>query len=80
MQWDQNDCFHRCACHVLNLVAKDFLLYMGELSDDNYKFFSDYLAVDKAPIEESDTDSTPTNMDNQATIRKLNKKNGITQK
>ncbi|MBW0514639.1 hypothetical protein O181_054354 [Austropuccinia psidii MF-1] len=65
MQWDQNDLFHRCACHVLNLVAKDFLLYMGELSDDNYKFFSDYLAVDKAPIEESDTDSTPTNMDNQ---------------
>ncbi|MBW0470996.1 hypothetical protein O181_010711 [Austropuccinia psidii MF-1] len=65
MQWDQHNCFHRFACHVLNLVTKDLFLHMGEPSDNNYKFFSDYLELDKAPIEESDTNSNPTNIDNQ---------------
>ncbi|MBW0460506.1 hypothetical protein O181_000221 [Austropuccinia psidii MF-1] len=67
MQWDQkNNFFHTCAYYVLNLVSKDFFLYMGELSDNNYKLFSDYLEVYKAPVEESDTNSTPANMDNQS--------------
>ncbi|MBW0534233.1 hypothetical protein O181_073948 [Austropuccinia psidii MF-1] len=52
--WDREQRFHQCACHVLNLVAKDFLLYMGQLTNEDYDFFDDYLAVTKNSIEDSD--------------------------
>ncbi|MBW0474808.1 hypothetical protein O181_014523 [Austropuccinia psidii MF-1] len=71
MQWDQKNFFLRCACHVLDLFAKDFLLYMGEPSDNNYQFFSDYLAVDKVPIEDSYTNSTPTIINDQGSYLPL---------
>ncbi|MBW0484806.1 hypothetical protein O181_024521 [Austropuccinia psidii MF-1] len=54
--WDQEQRFHQCACHVLNLVAKDFLLYMGQLTDEDYDFFDDYLAITKNSIEDSNND------------------------
>ncbi|MBW0535187.1 hypothetical protein O181_074902 [Austropuccinia psidii MF-1] len=31
--WDREKRFHRCACHIPNLVAKYFLLYKGELTN-----------------------------------------------
>ncbi|MBW0466675.1 hypothetical protein O181_006390 [Austropuccinia psidii MF-1] len=51
--WPQEECFHRCACHVLNLVSKEFLAHMGQLTDEDYAFFDDYLAVHLAPIANS---------------------------
>ncbi|MBW0466311.1 hypothetical protein O181_006026 [Austropuccinia psidii MF-1] len=52
--WDREQRFHQCTCHVLNLVTKDFLLYMGQLTNEDYDFFDDYLAVTKNSIEDSD--------------------------
>ncbi|MBW0481691.1 hypothetical protein O181_021406 [Austropuccinia psidii MF-1] len=33
--WDREQHFNQCACHILNLVAKDFLLYMGQLTNED---------------------------------------------
>ncbi|MBW0549792.1 hypothetical protein O181_089507 [Austropuccinia psidii MF-1] len=53
---DQEQRFHQCACHVLNLVAKDFLLYMGQLTNEDYNIFDDCLGVTKNSIEDSNND------------------------
>ncbi|MBW0475834.1 hypothetical protein O181_015549 [Austropuccinia psidii MF-1] len=53
IQWPKNKRFHRCTCHVLNLVAKEFLAYMGQLTDEYYKFFDNYLGLKQAPIDDS---------------------------
>ncbi|MBW0592617.1 hypothetical protein O181_132332, partial [Austropuccinia psidii MF-1] len=71
--WHIDDRYHRCACHILNLVAKDFLNFMGELSDEDYEFFDEYLAIDKAPIEDSNNEITPTSKDLKASIKQVQK-------
>ncbi|MBW0565083.1 hypothetical protein O181_104798, partial [Austropuccinia psidii MF-1] len=71
---DREKRFHRCACHVLNLVAKDFLLYMGQLTDEDYDFFDDYLAVTKNSIEDSDNDVGLK--DDQASIKTVKRNSG----
>ncbi|MBW0519015.1 hypothetical protein O181_058730, partial [Austropuccinia psidii MF-1] len=58
--WPAEYYYHRCACHVLNLVAKEFLSFMGELTDEDYKFFDNYLVVHQAPIEDSEDEDSPT--------------------
>ncbi|MBW0524643.1 hypothetical protein O181_064358 [Austropuccinia psidii MF-1] len=57
--WPQEERFHQCACHVLNLVAKEFLAHMGELTDEDYAFFDDYLAVHLVPIANSEDEEAP---------------------
>ncbi|MBW0586338.1 hypothetical protein O181_126053, partial [Austropuccinia psidii MF-1] len=75
MTWDREKRFHRCACHVLNLVAKDFLLYMGQLTDEDYDFFDDYLAVTKNSIEDSDNEvGLKDNQDREAQLRAITQK------
>ncbi|MBW0534743.1 hypothetical protein O181_074458 [Austropuccinia psidii MF-1] len=53
---DQEQRFHQCSCQVLNLVAKDFLLYISQLTNEDYYFFDDYLAVTKNSIEDRNND------------------------
>ncbi|MBW0464324.1 hypothetical protein O181_004039 [Austropuccinia psidii MF-1] len=60
VDWPKDTRFHRCACHVLNLVAKDFLANMGQLTDDDYEFFDNYLGVTLATLEESEDEDYPT--------------------
>ncbi|MBW0466959.1 hypothetical protein O181_006674 [Austropuccinia psidii MF-1] len=74
MTWDREKRFHQCACHVLNLVAKDFLLYMGQLTDEDYDFFDDYLAVTKNSIE--DSDNNVGLKDDQASIKTVKRNSG----
>ncbi|MBW0528603.1 hypothetical protein O181_068318 [Austropuccinia psidii MF-1] len=74
--WHKDDRYHCCACHILNLVAKDFLNFMGELSDEDYEFFDEYLAIDKAPIEDSDNEITPTSKYLKASIKQVQKQSG----
>ncbi|MBW0572850.1 hypothetical protein O181_112565 [Austropuccinia psidii MF-1] len=62
--WPTSSRYYRCACHVINLVAKDFLSHMGQLSNEDYEFFDDYLAVHHAPIEDSDDDEPTTGREN----------------
>ncbi|MBW0565882.1 hypothetical protein O181_105597 [Austropuccinia psidii MF-1] len=78
LTWPKDERFHRCACHVLNLVAKDFLAQMGQLTDKDYFFFDDYLAVHRAPIEDSEDEESPTMSELNDTIAKVQKKAGIT--
>ena len=54
--WDREQRFHQCACHVLNLVTMDFFLYMGQLTNEDYDFFDDYLAITKNSIEDRNND------------------------
>ncbi|MBW0464617.1 hypothetical protein O181_004332 [Austropuccinia psidii MF-1] len=77
LTWPKDERFHRCACHVLNLVAQDFLAQMGQLTDEDYFFFDDYLAVHHAPIEDSEDEESPTMSDLNDTIAKLQKNAGI---
>ncbi|MBW0467306.1 hypothetical protein O181_007021 [Austropuccinia psidii MF-1] len=60
-----------CACHVLNLVAKDFLLHMGELTNEDYKFFDDYLFLKRAPIEDSKDEHPPMAQELQGSIKRV---------
>ncbi|MBW0555839.1 hypothetical protein O181_095554 [Austropuccinia psidii MF-1] len=39
--------------NVAIAVAKDFLLYMGQLTNEDYDFFDDYLAITNNSIEDS---------------------------
>ncbi|MBW0490152.1 hypothetical protein O181_029867 [Austropuccinia psidii MF-1] len=57
IRWPKEERFHHCACHVINLVAKEILAHMGELTDEDYQFFDYYLGVRQAPIEDSDEDA-----------------------
>ncbi|MBW0482300.1 hypothetical protein O181_022015, partial [Austropuccinia psidii MF-1] len=54
IEWPHKHRFHWCACHVINLVAKEFLSLMGKLNEEDYKFFDDYLAISRAPIDDSE--------------------------
>ncbi|MBW0508299.1 hypothetical protein O181_048014 [Austropuccinia psidii MF-1] len=72
--WPQEERFHRCACHVLNLVAKDFMAHMGQLTDEDYAFFDDYLAVRLAPIADSEDEEAPTPKEIRGTLNRVQKK------
>ncbi|MBW0545586.1 hypothetical protein O181_085301 [Austropuccinia psidii MF-1] len=63
--WDHEQCYHKCACHILNFVAKGFLLHMGQLTNEDYNFFYDYLSTNKVTLEESDKEATPSVQDVQ---------------
>ncbi|MBW0588771.1 hypothetical protein O181_128486 [Austropuccinia psidii MF-1] len=65
INWDRDQRYHQCACHILNLVAKDFLLYMGQLANEDYNFFDNYLSTDKVTLEDSDNKATPSVKDVQ---------------
>ncbi|MBW0519038.1 hypothetical protein O181_058753 [Austropuccinia psidii MF-1] len=78
--WDRKQRFHQCACHILNLVAKDFLLYMGQLANEDNDFFYDYLLTDKVTLEDSDNKATPSVQDVQASIKSIKKTLGQVQK
>ncbi|MBW0564153.1 hypothetical protein O181_103868 [Austropuccinia psidii MF-1] len=58
--WPHKERFHQCACHVLNLVAKDFSTQMGQLTNEDYTFFDDYLEFHSAPIANSKDEEAPT--------------------
>ncbi|MBW0506653.1 hypothetical protein O181_046368 [Austropuccinia psidii MF-1] len=77
LTWPKDEKFHRCACHVLNLVAKDSLAQMGQLTDEDYFFFNDYLAVHCAPIEDSEDEESPAMTELNETITKVQKNAGI---
>ncbi|MBW0495069.1 hypothetical protein O181_034784 [Austropuccinia psidii MF-1] len=72
--WDQQKQFHWCTCHVLNLVAKDFLLYMGQLTNEDYEFFDDYLTIERVLFDESDNELAPKDV--QASINAVKKSSG----
>ncbi|MBW0561441.1 hypothetical protein O181_101156 [Austropuccinia psidii MF-1] len=72
LTWPKDERFHCCACHVLNLVAKDFLAQMSQLTNEDYFFFDDYLAVHRAPIEDSEDEESPTMTELNDTIAKDN--------
>ncbi|MBW0541181.1 hypothetical protein O181_080896 [Austropuccinia psidii MF-1] len=38
--WPKEERFHHCACHVINLISKEFLAHMGELTDEYYQFLT----------------------------------------
>ncbi|MBW0540425.1 hypothetical protein O181_080140 [Austropuccinia psidii MF-1] len=75
IRWPKEEQFHRFACHVINLVAKEFLAHMGELTDEDYQFFDDYLGVRQAPIEDSDKDAEGSNCNHQV-ISKIHRTAG----
>ncbi|MBW0558295.1 hypothetical protein O181_098010 [Austropuccinia psidii MF-1] len=77
LTWPKDERFHCCACHVLNLVAKDFLAQMGQLTDEDSSFLDDYLAVHRAPIEDSEDEESPTMTKLNDTIAKVQKNAGI---
>ncbi|MBW0499769.1 hypothetical protein O181_039484 [Austropuccinia psidii MF-1] len=56
INWPHDHKFYRRACNFLNLVAKEFLCFLGELSDDDYIFFDDSLAISRAPIDDREED------------------------
>ncbi|MBW0463201.1 hypothetical protein O181_002916 [Austropuccinia psidii MF-1] len=70
IKWPPNSLFHRCACHVLNLVAKDFLSHMGELTDEDYELFDDYLSLERAPIKDSEDEHPPMAQELQGSIKR----------
>ncbi|MBW0573678.1 hypothetical protein O181_113393 [Austropuccinia psidii MF-1] len=76
INWDRDQHYHQCACHILNLVAKDFLLYMGQLTNEDYNFFNNYLSTDKVTLEDSDNKATPSVQDVQASIKTIKKLSG----
>ncbi|MBW0466095.1 hypothetical protein O181_005810 [Austropuccinia psidii MF-1] len=54
---------------------------MGQLTDEDYKYFDDYLAVHQAPIKDSEDKDAPTTKEIQATIKRIqNPKMGATQR
>ncbi|MBW0494815.1 hypothetical protein O181_034530 [Austropuccinia psidii MF-1] len=66
--WPQEEHFHQCACHVLNLVAKNFMAHMGQLTEEDYTFFDDYLAVHVAPISDSKDEEAQTPKEIRGTL------------
>ncbi|MBW0539146.1 hypothetical protein O181_078861 [Austropuccinia psidii MF-1] len=78
IDWPHKHRFHWCACHVIHLVAKEFLSLMGELSEEDYKFFDNYLAVSRAPIDDSEDYKTLSTKEVQATISKVKGNKRIT--
>ncbi|MBW0543699.1 hypothetical protein O181_083414, partial [Austropuccinia psidii MF-1] len=77
LKWPKDEQFHHCSCHVLNLVSKDFLAQMGQLTDEDYVFLDDYLAVHRPPIEDSEDEEYPTMNGLNDTITKVKKNAGI---
>ncbi|MBW0524885.1 hypothetical protein O181_064600 [Austropuccinia psidii MF-1] len=72
--WPQEERFHQCACHVLNLVAKDFMAHMGQLTKEDYTFFDDYLAIHLAPIADSKDEEAPTPKEIRGTLNHVQNK------
>ncbi|MBW0528524.1 hypothetical protein O181_068239 [Austropuccinia psidii MF-1] len=68
IRWPKEEQFHHCACHVIDLVAKEFFAHMGELTDEDYQFFDDYLGVRQVPIEDSNEEVEGSNCDHQGKI------------
>ncbi|MBW0546876.1 hypothetical protein O181_086591 [Austropuccinia psidii MF-1] len=77
LKWPKDEQFNRPACQVLNLVAKDFLAQMGQLTNEDYFFFNNYLAVHCAPIEDSEDEESSTMTELNETITKVQKNSGI---
>ncbi|MBW0555338.1 hypothetical protein O181_095053 [Austropuccinia psidii MF-1] len=71
IQWPKNKRFHHCACHILNLVEKELLAYMGQLTNYDYKFFDDYLGLKQAPIEDSNDEGPLGSVVFQTTIKNV---------
>ncbi|MBW0482299.1 hypothetical protein O181_022014 [Austropuccinia psidii MF-1] len=65
IRWPKEAQSHRCACHLINIVAKEFLAHMGELTDEDYPFFDNYLGIRLVPIEDSDNEGWGSNSDHQ---------------
>ncbi|MBW0575036.1 hypothetical protein O181_114751 [Austropuccinia psidii MF-1] len=76
--WPQEERFHRCACHVLNLVAKEFLAHMGQLTNEDSALSDDYLAVHLVPIANSE-DEAPTPKEIRGTLNHIQKKSDYSQ-
>ncbi|CAH7690183.1 hypothetical protein PPACK8108_LOCUS25451 [Phakopsora pachyrhizi] len=52
VKWPKSERFHQCACHVLNLMAKDFLEHLGEFTDSDYNFFDRYISTSAAELDD----------------------------
>ncbi|MBW0561677.1 hypothetical protein O181_101392 [Austropuccinia psidii MF-1] len=50
IRWPKTKRFAHCTCHVCNLVAKKFLAYMGQLNNEYYKFFDNYLGLKQCEV------------------------------
>ncbi|MBW0576664.1 hypothetical protein O181_116379, partial [Austropuccinia psidii MF-1] len=50
--------------------SKDFLSHMGELTNEDYKFFDDYLSLERALIEDSKDEHPPTAQELQGSIKR----------
>ncbi|MBW0586760.1 hypothetical protein O181_126475 [Austropuccinia psidii MF-1] len=53
---------------------------MGQLTNEDYYFFGNYLATDKATSEDSDNEATPSMQDVQASIKSIQKSSGQSQR
>ncbi|MBW0501145.1 hypothetical protein O181_040860 [Austropuccinia psidii MF-1] len=56
--WPKRERSNCCACHVLCVVAKDFLSNINALTEDNYQYFDHYVAMDQESIEAQDKVNT----------------------
>ncbi|MBW0568037.1 hypothetical protein O181_107752 [Austropuccinia psidii MF-1] len=74
--WPKSNRFHQCACHVINLVTKEILAYMGDLTDEDYNFFENYLGSKQALIEDSDDDHNGPLGEIQQAIKRINQAPG----
>ncbi|CAH7669788.1 hypothetical protein PPACK8108_LOCUS4431 [Phakopsora pachyrhizi] len=52
VKWFKPERFHRCAGHVLNLMAKDVLEHLGQFADSDYDFFERYISTNSAELED----------------------------
>ncbi|CAH7674701.1 hypothetical protein PPACK8108_LOCUS9623 [Phakopsora pachyrhizi] len=52
VKWPKSERFHQGSCHVLKLMAKDFLEHLGEFTDSDYIFFDRYISTRAAELED----------------------------
>ncbi|MBW0488761.1 hypothetical protein O181_028476 [Austropuccinia psidii MF-1] len=53
---------------------------MGQLTNEDYNFFDDYLSANKVTLEDSDNEATPSVQDVQASIKSSKKSSGQAQR
>ncbi|MBW0571470.1 hypothetical protein O181_111185 [Austropuccinia psidii MF-1] len=53
---------------------------MGQLTDEDYDFFDDYLLTNKVTLEDSDNEATPSVQYVQASIKSIKKSFGQSQR
>ncbi|MBW0534420.1 hypothetical protein O181_074135, partial [Austropuccinia psidii MF-1] len=70
--WPKRERFNCCACHVLCLVAKDFLSNIHALTEDDYQYFDHYVAMDQESMEAQDEVDTNKEEPNKNLVASFN--------